>query len=93
MTRGKFGLSKTGGKTSIGYEDYNVEFLGGCDYEAIYSFDVKNSKRLEKVLGAAGEEDLIAEITEKLGECLDKGSFAGFCNEKRIRYELFTWIS
>lgn len=93
MTKGKFGLSKADGKIRIEYEDYNVEFFDGSDYEVIYSFDRKNSEKLERVLGAVGEEDLIRVITEKFGECLDIGDFTGFCNEKGIKYELFTWIS
>ena len=79
---------------SVNCEDFDVEFLGGCDYEYTYRFDKSNRDRLWTLLRANGlggsMEDMIRAY---FGACLEKRPFGGFCDANGIRYELFTWVS
>lgn len=72
----------------ISYED---SFVGGGSYEAIYDIDSVNREKLERLL-THHEGSLKKKITAEFGKCLEKKSFADYCDKNGIKYELFTWI-
>ena len=94
MIKGKARIRDDIKTLQVSYEDYEAETFGGDDYEAIYTLDEENREKLILALldeGLRGSfEDM---ILERFGVCLDKGSFAGYCDERQIKYDLFTWIS
>ena len=72
----------------ISYED---SFVGGGSYEAIYDINSVNRENLERLL-ACHAGSLKQKITAEFGKCLEKKSFAEFCDQNDVKYELFTWI-
>ena len=87
------------GGIELSYEDYNVESLGGADYEAIYNLSKDNSDKLYTLLdknykenGGKNNLDLKELILNKFGENLEKASFAKYCSENNIKYELHTFV-
>ena len=72
----------------ISYED---SLVGGGSYEAIYDIDPVNREKLERLLSRhAGS--LKQKITSEFGKCFEKKSFAEYCDQNGVKYELFTWI-
>ena len=94
MEKGKFILNehKDGG-ISLSYEDYDVEFLGGSDYEVNYSLNAENANKLRSYLSAKHTGTLEEMIAEEFGISLDKKSFSQTCKDEGIAFELFTWSS
>ena len=87
------------GGIELSYEDYNVESLGGADYEAIYNLSKENSDKLYTLLdkeykenGGKNNLDLKELIHNKFGENLEKASFANYCSENNIKYDLHTFV-
>ena len=87
------------GDIELSYEDYNVESLGGADYEAIYNLSKENSDTLYSLLdkeykekGGKNNLDLKGLILDKFGENLKKYSFAKYCDDNNIKYELHTFV-
>ena len=72
----------------ISYED---SLVGGGSYEAIYDINSFNRRKLERLL-SHHEGSLKQKITAEFGKCLEKKSFAEFCDQNGVKYELFTWI-
>lgn len=94
MEKGRFRFRENEDKSiNISYEDYNVECFGGGSYEANYSLDTENRKKLETLLSEFCSGNLEEMITEMFGECLDRRSFDDYCRENGIEFGLFTWIS
>ena len=87
------------GGIELSYEDYNVESLGGADYEAIYNLSKEESDKLFNLLekeykgnGGKNNLDLKQLILNKFGENLNKASFAKYCKENNIKYDLHTFV-
>ena len=87
------------GGIELSYEDYNVESLGGADYEAIYNLSKEESDKLFNLLekeykenGDKNNLDLKQLILNKFGENLNKASFAKYCKENNIKYDLHTFV-
>ena len=79
---------------SLSYEDYEVEAFGGSDYEVSYTLNRENRRKLLELLKSENMTGSLEEmIIAYFGECLEKVSFAVFCDEHGIEYDLFTWIS
>ena len=94
MEKGLAMIRDTGDFLSVSYEDIGVEEFGGADYEVNYALDGENRLKLKKALAADGcRGKLSAMILEHFGEYLDKDSFCGYCDDRRIRYELNTHVS
>ena len=94
MTKGEAIIRDSEASLFVSYEDYDVECFGGSDYEVIYTLDQANRRKLWKALKAENLGGTLEEmILEYFGECLDKDSFSKYCDERNIKYELFTWIS
>lgn len=93
MTKGKmFFTVNEDGSADIGYNDYDVEAFGGCDYEATYEFNAKNFAQLLKKIGCPEKDEAEEYIKKVFGENLDKMSFGEYCDDNKIKYKLHTWI-
>jgi hypothetical protein len=93
MTKGKmFFTMNEDGSADIGYNDYDVEDLGGCDYEATYTFNAKNFALLLEKIGCPDKSKAEEYIIKVFGEYLDKLSFGKYCDANKIRYKVHTWI-
>ena len=84
-------IEKEDGGIELSYEDYDVEMLGGNDYEVIYSINSENTKKLRSYLSKKHTGNLEEMIAEEFGISLDKKSFAKMCNDEGISYRLFTY--
>ena len=92
MKKSRFILKeKEDGGIELSYEDYDVEMLGGNDYEVIYSINSENTKKLRSYLSKKHTGNLEEMIAEEFGISLDKKSFAKMCNDEGISYRLFTY--
>ena len=87
------------GDITLSYEDYNVEAFGGGDYEVIYKITMDESNKLYNLLDKeykenGGINNLYLEelIHNKFDERLEKMSFAKYCDEHDIKYQLNTWV-
>ena len=93
-SRGKAIVSDDGMTLEVNYEDYGVPAFDDGDYEATYTLDAENRKKLKKALGDEGFSGSMEEmIIGFFGEYLEKTSFAMYCDEHGIKYDLSTWIS
>ena len=93
MSLGKFIYTEMPqGGIQVSYEDYNVEFYDGMDYEAIYTFDAANMEKLRSILAKDHKGPLESMIREEFGDCLEKKSFAMWLDENDIKYKFFNWI-
>lgn len=94
MEKGKVNIADCGTALQVSYEDLDVEFFGGGDYEVIYTFSGEERYKLIKALNSEGYSGNIEEIiVAYFGEYLDKVCFSEYCNERGIKYDLFTWLS
>ena len=81
---------KADGSIHIEVNDYNVESLGGLDYECHFSLSKDNADSLRKAVshhGGTFKENLIKEF----GKNLDIPKFQNFCHSNNIKYEKFTY--
>ena len=94
MIKSEFVLKeqKDGG-ISLSYEDYDVDLLGGRDYEVNYSLDAENVQKLRSYLSEKHTGTLKEMIVEEFGTNLDKKSFSQTCKDEGISFGLFTWSS
>ncbi len=93
-SRGRAVIYNDGTALEVSYEDCGVPAFDGGDYEATYSLNSDNGKKLKKELEKEGFSGSMEEmIIGRFGEYLEKDSFARYLNERGIKYELFTWIS
>lgn len=93
MKKGKFHFKEHDDKSiRISYQDLDVDYLGGSDYEALYDINAENRAKLQEVLEKTNTGELEDMIRNEFGEYLDKKSFAQYCESNGIKYELFTWI-
>jgi thiamine monophosphate kinase len=93
MTKGEFRITEQAdGKTSIGIEDYDVEYFGGCDHEMIYTLDPENLQKFMRALKCS-RESLYQVIEEEFGVHLDKKNFGKWLQENEIKYDYFCWTS
>ena len=94
MERGEARITDAGNALSVSYEDCDVEIFGGSDYEASYFLDAAGRNKLERELKKEGLPGTLKDmILAYFGTCLEKESFAAYCDEHGIRYNLHTWIS
>ncbi|AVM43071.1 hypothetical protein [Fastidiosipila sanguinis] len=75
------------GTAEIGYEDYDVEFFGGADYEVMYFLDKDNFELLLDSLGITMKDNIINHLKDAFGKNFDSNKFEDFCNEKNITFE------
>ncbi|MCR4654930.1 MAG: hypothetical protein K5770_01655 [Lachnospiraceae bacterium] len=93
-SRGRAIVYDDGKTLEVSYEDYGVPAFDGGDYEATYSLNSDNRKKLKTELEQEGFSGSMEEmIIGRFGEYLEKSSFALYLDEHGIKYELFTWIS
>jgi hypothetical protein len=81
----------------ISYEDYNVEAFGGGDYEVIYTLTKENGEKLRNILVQENKESnenltLKELILKRFGPNLENESFAEYCDNSNIKYDLQTYI-
>lgn len=77
---------------SVSYEDFNVEYFDGMDYEVKYELDAANKRLLRAALAADGYEGTLQDmIRNHFGPYLDRDSFSVYCSNHEIRYKLFAW--
>ena len=78
----------------ISYEDRRIELFDDMDCEVTYSMDGANKSRLRSALLEEGQSGTLRNmILSHFGTCLDKDSFARFCNCHGIHYESFIWLN
>ncbi len=75
------------GTAKIGYEDYDVEFLDGSDYEVIYYLDKNNFKLLLDALGISKKDKIEKYLIDKFDKNFDSNKFEDFCNERNIKFK------
>ena len=94
MIKGEFILKEQNDSgILLSYEDYDVELLGGHDYEVNYRIDAENAKKLRSYLMEKHTGTLEEMIAEEFGINLDKKSFSQTCKDEGSSFELFTWLS
>ena len=94
MERGEARITDTTSALYVSYEDYDVEVFGGSDYEASYSLDAAARNKLDQALKKEGLSGSLKDmILAHFGVCLEKDSFAAYCDEHGVQYDLHTWIS
>ena len=87
----------TNGNIEISYEDYNVEAFGGGDYEVIYTLTKENGEKLRNILVQENKESnenltLKELILKRFDTNLENESFAEYCDNSNIKYDLQTYI-
>ena len=86
------------GSITVSYEDYNVESLGGADYEAIYTLSRENANKLKQILEKKSGENKDKEvplkelIINRFGPNLKNESFSSFCDSNGIKYEFNSFV-
>ena len=94
MEKGSFWIErKQDGRTSIGIEDYDVEYFGRMDHEMIYMLDAENLKLFTKKLSEKHSGTLEQMIEEEFGIHLDQKSISMWMESCGIKYEFFSWTS
>ena len=94
MIKGKAVICDSPAGLSVGYEDLDVEFFGGADYEVTYTLDRNSAEKLRRCLKNEVPEGTLEEmILERFGPYLDREPFGSYCEERGIAFDLFTWVS
>ena len=94
MTKGYAIIKDDGASLTVNYEDFDVECFGGSDYEVTYTLDKHNRQKLWKALKEEGLEGTLEQmILTHFGKYLDKDSFNSYCKDRKIIFDLFTWVS
>ena len=94
MTKGTFWISeKPDGGTSIGIEDYDVEFFDGMDHEMIYTLDPANLKLFTEKLSETHTGTFEEMLMEEFGVHLDRHSISLWMESRGIKYDFFSWTS
>ena len=94
MIKGMAVVQESSEELYVSYEDLDVEFFGGSDYEVTYLLDRANKEKLRNCLKAEGLSGTLEEmILKHFGKHLDLDPFAAYCDDRRIRYRLSTWVS
>lgn len=75
------------GSAEIGYEDYDVVFFDGADYEVMYYLDKNNFKLLLDALGISRKDKIKKYLIDEFDENFDSNKFEDFCNEKNIKFK------
>ena len=75
------------GSSEIGYEDYDVEFFDGADYEVMYYLDKNNFKLLLNSLGISKKDKIEKYLINEFDKNFDSNKFEDFCNEKNIKFK------
>ncbi|VYS89925.1 Uncharacterised protein [Anaerococcus vaginalis] len=75
------------GTAEIGYEDYDVEFFDGADYEVMYYLDKSNFKLLLDSLGISKKDKIEKYLIDKFDKNFDSSKFEDFCKEKNIKFK------
>ena len=94
MKKGKARVNNRKDILYVSYEDTDVEFFGGHDYEVHYTLDKKSKKRLNEALAKKCKSKKLEDrITEYFGASLDNESFSSFCDGLGISYDLSTSVN
>lgn len=75
------------GSAEIGYEDYDVEFFDGADYEVMYYLDKNNFKLLLDALGISKKDKIEKYLIDEFDKNFDSNKFEDFCKEKNIKFK------
>ena len=75
------------GSAEIGYEDYDVEFFDGADYEVMYYLDENNFELLIDSLGISKKDKIKIHLIKEFDKNFDSNKFEDFCNEKNIKFK------
>ena len=75
------------GSAEIGYEDYDVEFFDGDDYELMYYLDENNFGLLLDSLGISKKDKVKDYLIDEFGENFNSSKFEDFCNGKNIEFK------
>lgn len=75
------------GSADIGYEDYDVEFFDGADYEVMYYLDKSNFELLLDSLGISKKDKIKNHLIDKFDENFNSIKFEDFCKEKNIKFK------
>lgn len=75
------------GSAVIGYEDYDVEFFDGCDYEVMYYLDKDNFRLLLDSLGISKKDNIKNNLVDKFDKNFDSAKFEDYCKGKNITFK------
>ena len=75
------------GSAEIGYEDYDVEFFDGDDYELMYYLDENNFGLLLDSLSISKKDNIKDYLIDEFGENFNSSKFEDFCNGKNIKFK------
>ena len=80
------------GSAEIGYEDFDVEFSGGADYEVMYYLGKNNFGLLLDSLCITTKDNIRDHLTDAFDKNFDSSKFEDFCKEKNITFKRNTYI-
>ena len=90
---GKAFVTDKGDALIVGYEDFDVDLLGGGDYEATYLLSKENRLKLYKALTAEGHTGNLSHmVLDHFGLSLEKESFSDYCSRHGIVFQQHVWI-
>lgn len=75
------------GSAEIGYEDYDVEFFDGTDYEVMYYLDENNFELFLDSLGISKKDEIKNHLIKKFDKNFDSNKFEDFCKDKNIQFK------
>ncbi|MBO4317735.1 MAG: hypothetical protein J5855_05625 [Mailhella sp.] len=94
MKKGEAIIRDSGDSLYVSYEDFDVEFFGGSDYEVTYTINGSDRQKLWEALKEEGLEGTLEQmILAHFGEYLDKNSFEDYCEKRNIKFDLSTWLN
>lgn len=89
-TSGMIFEMRESGTLRVGYEDYDVDFFDGRDFECYYTFEKDMVDALCTAL-STDRDGLEKTLGDFVGEDFDARKFERFCHEKGITYSRMTY--
>lgn len=83
---------KDDGSVYLGYEDYDVEFFDGYDYEVTYILNRANFDILCQCLKIVGDQDVRDILISTFGYYFDSIKFENFCQQNGIIFNRYIHI-
>lgn len=84
------------GSVRLEYTDYNADFFGGADFEAWYTLNGENARKLRAALNErdpAHAGDLQSQAEAVFGETFSEEAFGSLCTQYGIKAERGSWSS
>ena len=92
-TSGLLLIENNDGSLEIGYNDYNVEFFGGGDYDVSYTIEKKDAIILKEYLSTKHKGTLKEMLICEIGKNMSEIKFKKLLNTLNICPRRDSWIS